>query len=78
MGNSGFLFSCCRDLGVPIEFQQGNQVFSRVEGERCPFNLWNETRGYSLVSIGEIGLSLRCEGKVEIPLEMKQGNRPSS
>ena len=34
--------------------------------------------GFSGVSIGETGLLLRCEVKVRILLESKQGNWPSS
>ena len=44
---------------------------------RCPFNLRQGHQGSSQVSLGETGLFLRCEGKVWIPLESKQGNQPS-
>ena len=37
-----------------------------------------QLRGSSQVSIGEKCLLLRCEGKVGIPLESKQGNWPPS
>ena len=47
-------------------------------GNQCPLELQQETRGSSGGSIGETDLLLRCEGKVGIPLESKQGNLPSS
>ena len=63
--------------GFPLESLQGNLALSRVEGELCPFDLWQETRGSSCVAMGETGLPFWCKGKVWIPLEFKQGNRPS-
>ena len=38
--------------------------------------MWQEPRVSSRVSIGETGLLSRCPGKVGIPLELRQGNRP--
>ena len=46
-------------------------------GTQCPFILWQETRGSSRFSIRERGF-LIFEGKVGIPLKLKQGNQPSS
>ena len=88
MGNLGFfggtrgesdLPSCFEGiLGVPFESVQGNQALSLDEGEtQGPFNLQQEPQSSFQVSI-ETDLLLRYEGKVRIPLELKQENQPSS
>ena len=53
-------------------------LISSGGGPWCPFVLWQEPRVSSRVSIGETGLLSRCPGKVGIPLESRQGNRPLS
>ena len=88
MGNLGFFGGTRREsdlpscfegiLGVPFESVQGNQALSLDEGEtQGPFNLQQEPQSSFQVSI-ETDLLLRCEGKVRIPLELKQENQPSS
>ena len=42
------------------------------------FHLSTGTRGTYRVKIHETGLLLRCEGKVGIPLQLKQGSQPLS
>ena len=37
VGNLGFVFSCDRDLGIPIEFQLGSQASSHVEAWNFAF-----------------------------------------
>ena len=43
----------------------------------CPFELWQEPRGFSGISIGETCLLLKYEGIVGFPIESKQENLPS-
>ena len=88
MGSSGFLFSCDRDLGVPIEFQEGSQASSHFEAWNSAF-LWSWKRGVRLPvmfsqgtlalsrqAAGESDLSSCCEGILGIPFE--QGNQALS
>ena len=55
----------------------GIRFVSRVDGEISVF--WNVTRPtrLRLELRCETGLLLRCDGKVGIPFQTKQGNRPS-
>ena len=63
---------------LAFESLQGNHALPRVRGTRCPFHLRQQIQGPSHIPIAERSLLLRCEWKVGIPLEVKQGNRPSS
>ena len=68
----------CRELilGVTFELLQGNEALSPVEGDIGVFANGSPTPGVPLEFQGENGL-LRCGGKVRIPFQTKQGNRPS-
>ena len=57
---------------------QGNQALFPVRASRCPFHLRQQTQHLFHIYIADRSLLLRCEWKVGIPLEVKQGNRPSS
>ena len=57
---------------------QGNSALFQVRASRCPFHLRQQTQGPSHIPIADRSILLRCEWKVGIPLEVKQGNRPSS
>ena len=57
---------------------QGNPALFQVRASRCPFHLRQQTQGPSHIPIADRSILLRCEWKVGIPLEVKQGNRPSS
>ena len=72
--------SCCEGkFGVPLESKQGNQDLARTEGDLSILSTCGRIfHGSSQVTIGETGFILRCEGKVGIPLESEQGNRPST
>ena len=70
--------SCC-DFILRVTFEEvtWNWDLSWVDGEICVF--WNVARHtrIPLKSQCEIGLLLRCDGKVGIPFQAKQANRPS-
>ena len=71
--------SCCEMIDEPaFKSLQGNQALPQVRGSWCPFHLRQQTLGPSHIPIAERSLLLRCEWKVSIPLEVKQGNWPSS
>lgn len=54
-------------------------LYLEMRGELgCPFHLWQELWGSSLVSIGETSLLLWCERRSWDSLESKQRNRLSS
>ena len=71
--------SCC-EMKDERAFKplQGNQAIFRIRASRDPFHLRQQIQGPSHIPIAESSLLLRCEWKVGIPLEVKQGNRPSS
>ena len=70
---------CCElILGVTFKSLQGNEALSRVDGDIRVFSKGGMTPGVPLEFQGETGLILRCDGNVRIPLQMKQGNGPSS
>ena len=68
MGNSGFLSSCNRNLGVPIEFQEGSQAASRVES-------WN----FSFLSSCKRGImsAVVLKRVIQAFLEVQQGSQTS-
>ena len=65
-------------LGVTFESLQGNEALSQVDREFGVFLNGGRTLGVPLEFQGENSLLLRCRGNVQIPLQMKQGNTPSS
>ena len=71
--------SCCEMKDEP-EFKsvQGSQGLFRVRASRRPSHLTQQTQDPSHIPIADGSLLLRCDWKIGIPLEMKQGNRPSS
>ena len=85
MGNSGYLSSCDRDLGAPIEFQQESQASSCLvawnstfllsckRGVRPPVELRQGTRAFSRGATGESDLPSCCEGKLEVSFKSLQG-----
>ena len=84
-GNSGYLSSCDRDLGAPIEFQQESQASSCLvawnstfllsckRGVRPPVELRQGTRAFSRGATGESDLPSCCEGKLEVSFKSLQG-----
>ena len=71
--------SCCEMKDEhALKPLQGNQAVFRIRASRGPFHLRQQIQGPSHIPIGDRSLLLRCEWKVGIPLEVKQGNRPSS
>ena len=67
-GYSGFHSSRC----------WGIRPYLELRGRSVSFLSCGRPRGSSRVSIGVTGLFLSQEGKVGIPLESKQWNRPPS
>ena len=65
-GYLGFHLSQCMEFWPSLE----------LKGNLVAFRLAARTWGSSQVSVSETSLLLRCEGKVGIPLELKQGSRP--
>ena len=54
-----------------------NSALSRVEGVLGVLSICGRNCGGTIqVSVGETDLLLRCEGKVGIHLDSKQGNHP--
>ena len=90
LGNSVFLSSGNRDLGLPVKVVLGSQVSSGVEawnsaflsscqrGVRSPVEfswaIWALSRGWA----GATGLPLFCEGILGVSLEPVQGNQDRS
>jgi len=71
--------SCCElILGVTFELSQGNEALSRVDGDIMVFSKRSPTPGVPLEFQDENSLLLRCGRIVEIHLQTKQGNGPSS
>ena len=70
------IISCCEGILV-LPFNRCWEISFNLEVNRtrCRFDLWQEAWGSSRVSIYETGLLVRCEEKVGIPLESKQGNQ---
>ena len=87
---SGFLSSCDRDLGFPIEFQQMSQASSPVEawnsalplscrrGVRSPVQFSHGTWNFPRGATGESDIPLYCEGILGAPFESVQGNEALS
>ena len=71
--------SCCEMKNKP-EFKsvKGNQHLFRVKASRCALHLREQTQGPSHIPIADRSLLLTCNWKVGLPLEVKQGNQPSS
>ena len=67
-GSSGFHLSQCR----------GIRPYLQVRGNKVSFLLATGIVGHLSSFNGRDRPSLECEGKFRIPLESKQGNRPSS
>ena len=67
-GYWGFLSSCDRGLGVPIEFHQGSQALYRVE-VRTPLSSW--------VAKGFSSLLLSSDGEFWLFLEVQVGSQTS-
>lgn len=65
-GYLGFHSSQCMGIWPSLE----------LKGNLVSFRLAARTWGSSRVLVSETSLLLRCEGKVSIPLELKQGSRP--
>ena len=56
----------------------GIRPYLELRRKLVSFHLSTGTRGTYRVKIRETGLLLRCEGKVGIPLQLKQGSQPLS
>ena len=67
-------------LGVATQYLgfHSNQALSRVDGEIGAFGIVAQPTRFPVECQCETGLLLRCDGKVGIPFQTKQGNRPSS
>ena len=78
MGFSGPASSHEMMLGVTFESLQGNEALSPVDRDIGVFSYGGTTPGVPLEFQCQSGLLLRCDGNLRIPLQMKQGNGPSS
>ena len=68
--------SCCQTKDQPaFKSLQGNPALFRVRASRCPFHLRQQT-GASHIPIADRTLLVRCEWKIGIPLNVKQGIGP--
>ena len=67
-------------IGVATQYSgfHSNQALSRVDGEMGVFGIVTEPTRFPVECQGETGLLLSCDGNVGIPIQTKQGNRPSS
>ena len=83
----GFLSSCDRNLGVPIEFQQGSQASSHVEAWKSTFHssfkrgvrplveFRRVTWDFSRIATGESDVPSSCEGKLRVSFESLERNQ---
>lgn len=70
-------FMLLRNLRVPLGATKESGLYLELRGTWCPADLQQEMQGSSRVAMGEAGFHLRCEGKILIPLKLKEGNWPS-
>ena len=63
-------------LGVATQYSgfHSNQALSRVDGEIGVFGIVARPMRFPFKCQCETGLLLRCDGKVSIPFQTKQGN----
>ena len=88
MGDPGSLFSCHRDIGIPINFQEKSGIFnfevlhsacfsSCQKDVRPTVEMRRGPRGFSMVSTGDSDIPSSCEMKDEPAFKPRQGNQPS-
>ena len=62
--------------GLHLKRCPGIRTYLEWTGKSFSFRMWHNPRDFVSFQC-ETGLLLRCDGKVVIPFQTKQGNRPS-